>query len=439
MTDLAGAASGRLAEQRRAALVLLVLGGVGFAVVGLLWVPWHWLPDGRALAQVSPGEVFSAKQIERATSYSSAQRHLWVPAYVVSLVIAGLLGFTRLGARVVELLPGWWWVRLVLGSFVLLLVGEVLTLPFSLLERRNSLAAGLTHQSLAGWLQDDLLSLLVTTLYTAIAAVLLIGLAWRLPRSWPVWAGALSGLLVVLGSFVYPVLVEPLFNSFAPLPAGPLRTSIMHLAKVENVHLDDVLVADASRRTTTLNAYVTGFGSTRRVVLYDNLLKDLSQPEVDAVVAHELGHAKDDDVLLGTVLGAFGAAFGVGLLALVLSRPGLLRRAGASGPGDPRVLALLMALTAAATLLAAPVENAASRAVEARADRTSLLATRDPADFEQMQKQLASTSLQEPVPPGWEQLWFGTHPTTLQRIGMARAMSAQLDAPRVGRDLGAAR
>ncbi|MGI9155928.1 MAG: M48 family metallopeptidase [Marmoricola sp.] len=412
----------RATTHRGAALVVLLLGGVGFAAVAVLLVPWHWLPDGRSLVHVPAREVFSADQIRRATAYSTAQRHLWVPAYAVSLVVALVLGLTRLGAWLVSRLPGWWWVRLVLGSFLLLLTGEVLTLPFSLLERRNTLAAGLSHQGLAGWFRDDLLALLVTTVYTAVAAIVLVGLARRLPRSWPIWAGALSGLLVVLGSFVYPVLVEPLFNNFTSLPEGPVRSSILHLAEVENVQIDDVLVADASRRTTTLNAYVTGFGNTRRVVLYDNLLRDLKKPEIDAVVAHELGHAKHHDVLLGTVLGAFGAAFGVGLLGLLLSRPDLLRRVGASGPGDPRVLALLVALTAVGSLLAAPVENGVSRAVEARADRTSLLATRDPGAFEQMQKQLASSSLQQTVPPAWVQLWFGTHPTTLQRIGMAEAM-----------------
>jgi STE24 endopeptidase len=407
--------------------VLLALGGLGFVAVALLRVPWHWLPDGQSLVHVSAREVFSARYLQRATSYSSEQLHLWAPSYLVSLVVALLLGLTPLGARLVARLPGWWWVKLVLGSFLLLLIGELVTLPFSLLQRRNDIEAGLTNQGLAGWFRDDLLGILVTTVYTAIAAIVLVGLARKLPRSWPIWAGALSGLLVVLGSFVYPLLVEPLFNSFQPLPDGPQRTSILHLAKVEHVHIDDVLVADASRRTTTLNAYVTGFGSTRRVVLYDNLLKDLDRPEIDAVVAHELGHAEHDDVLLGTVLGAFGAAFGVGLLGLLLSRPGLLRRAGASGPGDPRVLALLMALTAVASLLSSPIENGVSRAIEARADRTSLLATRDPGAFERMQEELAIKSLQEPDPPALEQFWFGSHPTPLQRIGMARAMAAQLE------------
>ncbi|MDQ6642615.1 MAG: M48 family peptidase, partial [Actinomycetota bacterium] len=219
---------GRPAPHRRAAIGMLMLGCVGFAAVAALWVPWHLLPDGQALVHVSPREVFSAQQIQRAASYSSAQRHLWVPSYLVSLLVAVVLGFTRLGAWVLGRLPGWWWVRLVLGSLVLLLVGEVFTLPFSLLERRNAVAAGLSNQGVAGWFRDDLLSVGVSVAYTAIAAIVLVGLARQLPRSWPVWVGVLSGLLVVLGSFVYPVVVEPLFNNFRSLPAGPLRSSILH-------------------------------------------------------------------------------------------------------------------------------------------------------------------------------------------------------------------
>ena len=83
-------------------------------------------------------------------------------------------------------------------------------------------------------------------------------------------------------------MVEPLFNWFTPLADGPLRTQILELADEEGVEVDDVLVADASRRTTTLNAYVSGFGSTRRVVVYDNLVDDLPEDQALSVVAHEL-------------------------------------------------------------------------------------------------------------------------------------------------------
>ena len=189
--------------------------------------------------------------------------------------------------------------------------------------------------------------------------------------------------------------------------------------------VSDVLVADASRRTTTLNAYVSGFGSTRRVVLYDNLVDDVPERETLVVVAHELGHARHHDVVLGTALGATGVVFGSGLLGLVLSRRRLLDRAGVRDPGQPEVVALLLALVAVGTLLVSPIENTISRAIEARADRASLQATGDYAGFEKMQAQLATRSLSDPDPPWLSQFWFGSHPTALQRIGMARALEQQ--------------
>ena len=133
------------------------------------------------------------------------------------------------------------------------------------------------------------------------------------------------------------MLVEPAFNHFTPLPDGPLRTQILQLAADEHVHLDDVLVADASRRTTTLNAYVSGYGSTRRVVLYDNVVHDLPRDQILAIVAHELGHAHHDDVLTGSMLARSAPPSGSGCSAsccpLVRRRPGALR--------DPTVVPLV--------------------------------------------------------------------------------------------------
>ncbi len=412
------------------AVLVVVVAGIALVVLGWLLIPWHWLPGAQSLARVRPDQVLSPDQLDRVTAYSGMQRTLSLSSYGVSLVVSLLLGLTRLGSGLLGRQPRWlarrWWVQVPVGAFSLLLIGAVVTLPFGLRLHANAVRAGLATQGVAGWLRDDAVQLGVSTVYTALGALVVIGLARRAPRLWPALAGVLAGLLVLLGSFVYPVLVEPLFNSFTSLPAGPLRSSIMALASKEHVRLDDVLVADASRRTTTLNAYVTGFGDTRRVVLYDNTVKDLPPAQVEAIVAHELGHAEHDDVLTGTVLGAFGAAFGVGLLGLLVSSGGLLRRAGATGPGDPRVLALLLALTATGTFLASPVENAASRAIEARADRTGLLTTRDPDAFDAMQERLALQALAEPAPPAFTQYWFGTHPTTVQRIGMAEAMRDQL-------------
>jgi STE24 endopeptidase len=180
-----------------------------------------------------------------------------------------------------------------------------------------------------------------------------------------------------------------------------------------------VLVSDASRRTTALNAYVSGFGSTRRIVVYDTVLEQLPNAEIESIVAHELGHVVHRDVLTGTLMGALGAAAATALLGWLLSWTPLLRRAGADSPGDPRVVPLLLFLVALGGLLAAPVQNLVSRHIEARADLFALDLTHDPDAFISMQRRLAETNLSDPDPPAAWQWFFGSHPTAAQRVAFA--------------------
>jgi STE24 endopeptidase len=252
--------------------------------------------------------------------------------------------------------------------------------------------------------------------------LVVVGAARRWPRRWFLAAGTAAAVLTFAVSLLYPLLVEPLFNRFTPMPESPLRSSILELADEVGVEVQEVLVADASRRTTTLNAYVSGFGGTRRIVLYDTLLAELDPDEVRSVVAHELGHARHQDVLFGTGLGALGVLAGVATLALLLDAAPLRRRAEVSGPGDPRVVPLVVALAALGTFLASPAQNVVSRAVEARADRVSLEVTQDRAAFERLQRELTRRSLGDPTPPRYSYLWFASHPTSVQRLGIAAAL-----------------
>lgn len=409
------------APSRSLCLWLMGSSALVFAALAAIFVPWAWVPGGH-VAHVPASEVFTAEQLRRGHAYSSMQRHLGWASLAVSLAVALVLGLTRLGARLVRLLPGPWWVKALLGTLALLLVGDLVTLPFDLVSRGHALDYGLTDQSLGGWFRDSGASLLVSWVFASGTVLVVLISARRSPRRWPLWAGVAGAVLTVLGSWVYPVVVEPLFNHFTPLPHGELRTEILALAAKEKVPVSDVLVADASRRTTTLNAYVSGFGSTRRVVLYDNLVDDVPQRETLVVVAHELGHARHHDVVTGTALGATGVLFGSGLLGLVLPRRRLLDRAGVPDPGQPELVPLLLALVAVGSLLVSPVQNVISRAIEARADRASLQATGDYSAFEKMQAELATRSLSDADPPWLSQFWFGSHPTALQRIGMARAL-----------------
>ena len=262
---------------------------------------------------------------------------------------------------------------------------------------------------------------------------MVVGTARRWAHAWPAVAGAVLGVLVLLGSFVYPVLVEPLFNSFEPLPPGDLRAKVLALADQEGVPVEDVLVSDASRRTTTLNAYVSGFGGTRRIVLYDNLVDGLSDDEALSVVAHELAHARHDDVLIGSSMGVAGAFVATGLLGLVLGASRSRRRyRSAHVAAMPVAVPLLMALLTVGGVVSSVVENSVSRQIETRADVDALMATNDGATFVAMQRQLSLRALSDPTPPRWSQLWFGSHPTTLQRVAIARRLDGaqQLGLPR---------
>ena len=405
-----------MTSERRTALIVAGAGGLVFVVLAAWLVPWQPVPGG-VPAPAAPGSVFTAEQVRRAEEFSSGARVLGWLSLAVSLAVTCWWGFSARGQRLAERLPGPWWCRVLLVVALVQLAVRIVTLPFAVLLRRRLLEYGLTHQSWTGFAADLARSQAVGIVTVALGVGVLVGCARRWRRAWPAVAGGLLAVLVLLGSFGYPVVVEPLFNSFQSLPDGPLRSRILRLAEREGVRVEDVLVADASRRTTTLNAYVSGFGSTRRVVVYDNLVESLPEDEALSVVAHELAHARHGDVVNGSVLGAVGAACGVGLLGLLLTSGRARRRSIA----DPATVPFVLALIALGSLLASPVQNTVSRQVEARADVDALRATQDPEAFVAMQRQLALRSLADPTPPAWSQLWFGSHPTTLTRIAIARS------------------
>jgi STE24 endopeptidase len=205
------------------------------------------------------------------------------------------------------------------------------------------------------------------------------------------------------------------------MPDSPLRTNLIAMAADDGVPVRDVLVADASRRTTALNAYVSGLGPTRRIVVFDTLVREAPPAEVEAVVAHELGHAHDNDVLTGTLLGALGAAAAVCAVYLIGSWTGLLRLAGVESIAEPRAIALLLALAAVAGLAFTPLQQMVSRRIEARADAHALALTDDPATVQSMEQRLALTNLADVDPPRLEYVMFASHPSIVERIAAARA------------------
>jgi STE24 endopeptidase len=408
---------------RGAAVVVLVVLVATVIALAVLLVPWTRPPAPRADQLAALAEL-PAGQVARGRALRAALR---LPSYgslLLGLLVALGLGFTPAGARLVELVArpfgGHWLVEAVLGGCAVLLVGQLVTTLLSAWRHTVLVRYGLSTQGWGGWAVDLLKAYAVTVVIAAVALAAFFTVTRLMPRWW--WAVAAAGAagLVALLSFVFPVLVEPVFNRFTPMESGPLRTELIEMAERDGVPVRDVLVADASRRTRALNAYVSGLGPTRRIVVYDTLLAQAPPAEVVSVVAHELAHAKHRDVAVGTALGMFGAAAAVTGLFLLGSWGGLLRAAGVSSIAEPRAIALLVAVVTVVGLVTGPIQALVSRQVEARADAHAVTLTGDPDAFVASQRRLNEVNQSDPDPPRWEYWLFATHPSTVERIAAAR-------------------
>ncbi|GAA3509390.1 STE24 endopeptidase [Streptosporangium album] len=403
---------------RAAGWALAALGVVTLAVVAFT-TPWRVLPATAPPLVPDPARDFTPGQVARADTFDAA---VSAPAYLslgLTLVVAGILVGTPLGAWLVGRLRGPWWLRALLGVLVISVAVAVLRWPLGMWSETQLRAFGLSTQDWLSWTADRIKNIGIGTALTAIMVLAVVALARRYRRWWiPAAIGAFT--LTVVVSFAYPVVVEPIFNDFTPMPAGQLRDDLLTMAARDGVPVEDVLVADASRRTTALNAYVSGFGATRRIVVYDTLLR-APRDEVELVVAHELGHAKAGDVLYGTLVGGLGAACGACLLYLLTSWRPLRRRTGSDSAADPKAVGLLMGLLSLVTFLSGPAQNLVSRQIEARADVHALDLTRAPAVFVSMQKRLSVTNISDLTPDALEYVLYGSHPTAPERIAMARS------------------
>jgi Zn-dependent protease with chaperone function len=361
--------------------------------------------------RVRAHELFSAEEIERGRRYHRPLYMLLGADLALSLGVLALLAGPA-GDALYEPFDGLHWAVATAAYGVLVIVLlAVLRLPISLWRgyvRERSF--GLSTQSLHGWLVDWAKGLAISVALTGAALVGLVALVRWLPDGWPLPAALAAAAFVLLVSFVGPLVLEPIFNRFEPVRDERLHASLRALANRAGTPVRDVLVCDASRRTLRSNAYVSGLGASRRVVLFDTLLQRGSQREVEVVVAHELAHRRERHVVKFTLLGMAGAVVAVAVLWLVIGE-----RAG-----DPRRIPLVLLLAFALELVALPPVAALSRRWERGADRLALELTGDAEALESAYRDLAAANIADLDPPRALHVLLATHPTIPERIAAAR-------------------
>lgn len=409
---------------RNRRVVRLVGHAAALAVVvaGVVAVLTH--PGAPSAGQALPAHTwFDEGFLELARAYQRPRQIVGVAAELLRVAVAVALitsaAARRLVAAVADRLGGRPWLAGATVAAGAVVAVDLLAFPLAFwVGYVHDGAYGMRAPGLGGWLVDWLARRAPGWLAAAGLAAGGYWLAVRSPRAWPATAGLAGAAAVAVAVTAAPLILEPLTHRTTPLAAGPVAEAVTATAAASHAEVSDIAVADASRRSPRQNAYVSGLGPTRRIVMFDTLVDGRSPQEAAMVVAHELAHDEHGDVGRATLAGAAGVV--VGAYALWFLLRWRVRRGRQAGLADSGAAGLVVGVVLLAGVAATPVESAFSRRVEAAADWRALQLTDDPATFERVKVGMARANLAAPERPRLLHWWWGTHPTTAQRLTLAR-------------------
>jgi STE24 endopeptidase len=284
---------------------------------------------------------------------------------------------------------------------------------------------GLATQTFGPWLVDQFKALLVSLVLGGILVVLLFGVVRRLPRTWWIWGSIVAIVFMVFAVMIAPVYIVPIFNKVTRLDDPRVTQPILQLARANGIAARDVYEIDASRQTTRMSANVSGFGSTMRITLNDNLLKRGSPEEIQSVMGHEMGHYVLNHIFKDITF--FFIVIVVFFAYLRWSLDWCLRRWGTKwqirGLGDPAVLPLVVLLGSIFFFVMTPFLNTHTRTQEREADMFGLNASRQPDGFAQAAIHLGE--YRKMKPGRIEEFIFYDHPSGYNRIHSAMRWKAE--------------
>lgn len=388
-------------------------------LVGLFSLAYLWfsLFPGRIAPET--GQYFSADQVNRAREYTRALRLVFIISFVLQAAFLVWLVFSQQGASLsrwaLHMAGGSRWGGIMVFFMTLWLLLQLLNLPFTLFGSYYwQQRWGFSTQSLGSWWTDYLKGAGIELVLSAAGVLLLFWFINRWPMAWWLAGAAFFSLWLVVQSLLWPVLISPLFNSFVPAKDPRIVNMAGNLSRKAGLPVDQVLVMDASRRTTRANAYFTGLGPTKRIVLYDTLLADYPRDEVEAVVAHEIAHWSRGHIIKGLALGILGSFIVWGLLFVMLRATLPVRFL------PPQTWAVILLFFTLVSFAASPLQNYISRGMETEADRVAVKLTGNAPAAVRLQVSLAAKNLSDVSPPPFIQLFSYSHPPALTRIETIR-------------------
>jgi STE24 endopeptidase len=307
-------------------------------------------------------------------------------------------------------------------SLVYFIVAAVLTLPWTLYaDYFREKGYGRTSQPLGDFLGQHALATLISSIVAALFLVGIYALIRRAGKRWWLWSGALAAAVLAFVMLLSPVLIEPLFNKYEPVPPGPVRDEVVSMAQRAGIPPNKVYMFNGSRQSNNFTANAGGVGSTARVAISDVAFKNASLDEVRAVTGHEIGHYVLKHSWWGIL---FFSGLAIVLFWIAdLTFPWFARRFGTTAAlADPRGVPVLMFMVSLFGLLALPILNTFSRTLESQADLYSLRTENRP---DALSSALVKTAeYRYPSPGKVEEVIFYDHPSVETRVRRAMEWKA---------------
>jgi STE24 endopeptidase len=359
-------------------------------------------------------QYFDREQIEKASEYnrisldiSIARRFLsW--AIMIGIIILFFKYFKNIRVNIMMAF------LIIITAYILI---ELILLPLSyyrgyIIEHRF----GLSNQTLSMWFSDYLKENSISILISSLGMMGIYALMVYVPGYWWIISSVILAVFIVVLTFLYPILIDPLFYKFKELEDKDLEGQIIKIASRAGIEVKEVLVADASRKTSRANAYFAGIGGSKRIVVFDNLINNFSGEEALNVIAHEMGHWHHLHILKNIIMGIVSGTAGLFLINLIFTRSGMI--------GDFKSILVIILLISLSSFLFQPIQNAVSRTFERQADSFAIQATKNPDAQVELMVKLASSNLPNVKPANYIKYFLYSHPPIMERIETAKNFNA---------------
>ena len=335
-------------------------------------------------------------------------------AFLLIVILSGFLGVLEIWLQ--SFIPAGSWYN-ILYIFMVSLIFSALSAPFSLynqfyIEEKY----GFNKMTALTYLSDSVKQFLITPL---IMIPLLLGLFYFMDKTgsfWWIYATVFITVLQLVLIVLYPVLIAPLFNKFTPLEDGELKERLLKLAEKTGFKTSGFFMMDGSRRSSHSNAYFTGLGKSKRIVLFDTLINSLTPEELEAVLAHEIGHFKKKHIPKRLLISVFSMAFGLFLLSLMMNWDALYKAFGFTGQGYHAILIILSICLSPFSFFLSPISNSWSRKHEYEADRYAKKMAGGAEAMQQALLKLGYDNMSNLTPHKAYSFFHYSHPALAERL-----------------------